>query len=1061
MTCHEEGCKGLVLTVSVYDPSECSAWAAPNIHVNCEGKGACQQMRLKTYSPSTITVTGDALDALLHFDAQLGPKAILNLNCVKSNACLDVSIRAQEAGSEVMLSCQESEACHVVDLYCTTISVSSHTNCPTSCQTPDACDAVHYHPAFTPAPVDTPVPHTAVPTAVPTPVPETDVPTSVPTDVPTSVPTAAPTPSPPGETLIPETDAPPTAVPTAVPTDVPTAVPDTAVPTSAPTAVPTAVPETAVPANSSTPAPKPSLSTVAPQPNTTASPDGSDTGHNSSEPGAAEYPPEYLVSGGPLDITIALAWATATVASALPAAGAVGRVCALLHGAGCRIDTPDGRLEWFVSPTRMSLGTHPNRYYLGAVVGNAAVSSSIIAVFYVLDRCRKRGSFRLFGMSLVPVYILLPATMVCSLQLVFRWGRAPSGVGLVGALGALMCLALPLLLNRWVLTAARFKANMSADPQASECEGWSHTLRIFVFSEKMWVSVPFGKEFVGKFRACFETYKEPMRRFLLFDMAFSLLVGSVMAWTAEDRAMCDIRNVVATVLCVAYTLCLACWAPHLSNYDNYTMLGFSIATAAAYTLSTVSVLADGGSFPSPPANMSQEIPPPSSVSLRYSEGLFVGVLLAVAMKCVGDVASLWFGGLERRRKGEEWEDDLDGSNCGSDEMMNTKERLDEPSVFGVNLKQRFVDGGRSIEMGNVSEDLLVPQVTHVSLMDQPPRVSVTPLAPLQNSTATLPSCVSERRERSSTFAASHKSDEDDEDDDDDCSLDESFSENPLGTHVDPLAPPTKPRPQSTLGVASADKRGFSRRRGATSIVHAPFGLSVAGRRATTVERPTASDALGSAAEHAAARAAVEDCVSASEASRSSSPHSGPSLAQPLLSSDSSAALISPTSQHSRSSPVSLSKSTPQALVPRTSGRLLCNRQSSGYFDTEALSGLFPPGPVPAATTPSRRQSLVPILAPGVVALPGTTVSPSGGQVSSSALTGVSRLIGTPTLAPVGSPAAQRARTSSSFSLAPSGSAFACLSPTLSPVALTPSRVPKIQSPVPSSALLGAEAGTVL
>ena len=366
------------------------------------------------------------------------------------------------------------------------------------------------------------------------------------------------------------------------------------------------------------------------------------------------------------DMIISVAMVGALVGSFVvmspSSAGTLVRIALLMNEMECRAPQYVGdRLGWALHPLGFPIGDHENRYYYGAVVWNMSAIFAIFLVFSVFTMLRSNTTIRAY--AVVPVYFLLPPTVLCGLRLAVFADLAPTRVCILGLGAATFCMILPLLINRRVFHTKVFKADFSKDPEASKSKIYK-----FFFGSEMWTSRFFGRLFLAKNRAYFELYHDTMRKFVLADVSASLLLAAILSWHPVGPSdECIARNTVATGV-----LCLFCIAtllarPYIAAYDN--LFAGLVSTILAST-AVVGTMEMSGS---------------QSWVSGLPKGLLIGAALLAIIKSLCDVVLLFKGSRRgRRKRGDDCDADED-DNCDGLVCCDTAINAEEMQELGASL----------------------------------------------------------------------------------------------------------------------------------------------------------------------------------------------------------------------------------------------------------------------------------------------------------------------------------------------------------------------------------------
>ncbi|KAJ9446760.1 hypothetical protein DIPPA_07191 [Diplonema papillatum] len=151
---------------------------------------------------------------------------------------------------------------------------------------------------------------------------------------------------------------------------------------------------------------------------------------------------------------------------------------AVLKNLNCEvqdIDLTDAEpLDWELHPMGFPLGNTQQRYYLGAVVGNATILLAIVALQLAASlffRCRDGGSFfeagasvRYPSLAFIPLLFLYQGTTLAAVNLVYRPGNGDGLSTTVGYLALAGSGWIPFALYWYLLRPEVFAANTVEDP---------------------------------------------------------------------------------------------------------------------------------------------------------------------------------------------------------------------------------------------------------------------------------------------------------------------------------------------------------------------------------------------------------------------------------------------------------------------------------------------------------------------------------------------------------------------------------------------------------------------
>ena len=405
-------------------------------------------------------------------------------------------------------------------------------------------------------------------------------------------------------TLIPETDVPDTTAP-----------PTSAPPTSAP---PTSAPDTSLPA---TPWPDTSLPGTA-QPSTAPDPGGSEfslsppTTEGPSLPGTRpekEELPAAAHTVPKLALSIASISAIASSAASPTAAVAVGKLVLVSGTMHCHMEDVDLNgtepLDWEHHPTGIPMGLGDKRYFMGAIICNMTAIIVGFALCWVFVTVRKCDT--VYGIMVIPSLFLLPGTLLSSVHVVFTGGIANPPQLLVGVLGTIVSLCLPLVLWERILKEDAFHATTVPDTTVPT------RLSRILFGNRAWVSLHSDTQFVSKYRVCFETYREEKRWFVLVEIGVIVGLAVLSVWK-PTASSCIVRNLFIVCLSCAYCGVVVVWGPHLMPIDNVISALNAIALAVAVSLMTATL-----------AHLSED-----SMHSRLQDYSLPNTLLEVSAYCV-------------------------------------------------------------------------------------------------------------------------------------------------------------------------------------------------------------------------------------------------------------------------------------------------------------------------------------------------------------------------------------------------------------------------------------------
>eukprot|EP01063_Lacrimia_lanifica_P039177 TRINITY_DN8541_c0_g2_i2.p1 TRINITY_DN8541_c0_g2~~TRINITY_DN8541_c0_g2_i2.p1 ORF type:complete len:1032 (+),score=93.13 TRINITY_DN8541_c0_g2_i2:45-3140(+) len=459
----------------------------------------------------------------------------------------------------------------------------------------------------TPAPITaapaTPAPITAAP-ATPAPITKTSTP-------PTSAPLTPSPETPAPRTRSPRTKAPPTPALTMTPK---TRAPRTPLPLRARfrPEPPTAVPLTASPP--STPAPRTPMSQTparpTPEPSTTAP----------IPVGAMPLTPAPTHLGVPEETKEKLRsvgrGASAASIVAGPAAGQAGKL-AIVRSFGCDMDDVDlgygEPLDFEFSPTGVALGDSRVRYLLGAVVMNIVLfvgcGVASLAITFAVHHCstgiswgEALGRAKTPGMLLIPFAFLLPGTSLAACRLLFF--PTASGVQgmMVGVIGLAFCIAGPSVMYKGVLARIPSSARAEMDEavhriavsqgKGAVLTGKKRAAYLFVFGDRIWVPHLGDPQFCEKYGLVFDSYKEGHSWLLQLEMAVTLLLSLFSVWKPGSATECAVRNMVITLLLLAFFVVLVVTRPFLAPLDNVVAVALSGTMALAVLVMSVAIGTD-------------------------------------------------------------------------------------------------------------------------------------------------------------------------------------------------------------------------------------------------------------------------------------------------------------------------------------------------------------------------------------------------------------------------------------------------------------------------------------
>eukprot|EP01062_Namystynia_karyoxenos_P080375 TRINITY_DN8648_c0_g1_i1.p1 TRINITY_DN8648_c0_g1~~TRINITY_DN8648_c0_g1_i1.p1 ORF type:complete len:1282 (+),score=207.74 TRINITY_DN8648_c0_g1_i1:135-3980(+) len=542
------------------------------------------------------------------------------------------------------------------------------------------------------------VPPTA-PTAPPEPgmVPPTARPSLPPSGLPSGGPSAAPAPPPGAPTRAPAPpSAPPSAAP-AVPSRAPSFAPVTpgsptaspAAPSSSPSAGLSMSPSAALslppsapgaPAVSPTVAPSrgaaptaPSATPAAPTALPAAGQGGQ--GGNGSAPSASPTAPatpapaaNASFSGGGLSeaqkktLKGGRTAAAAVSAASLGAAGAnVGKL-AILSNLDCEVEDVDlsgaEPLDWEFHPVQVPIGSHDQKYFVGAVVFNPLICIGVLLVLLCVaglqvTMCAQewpqaRGNMRSPGLVYIPVLFLLQGTSLSAGDLVYHPSTAL--LTLLGWVVLVACFALPGLLYWTLLRDKAFMASSVSDPrlcqgaaefvaesggdQHAQLSGWKRKAYLFCFGPKIWVSTHPPTYFAEQYGVCFESYREGRQWFCCVEQGSVLGVSALAAWRPEDEAPCHIRNTLLCLLFAIFIVLVVRLRPYASRLDFVVSVTLAVMMLLAILSITISIMVGGS---------------PGLLTIA-AINLFASCVL-LAAKCVWDIVAYSIDMKIGRRRG--------------------------------------------------------------------------------------------------------------------------------------------------------------------------------------------------------------------------------------------------------------------------------------------------------------------------------------------------------------------------------------------------------------------------
>ena len=496
-------------------------------------------------------------------------------------------------------------------------TIAPPTNAP-----PTAAPPTNAPPTSTP-PTNVP-PTRAPPTNVPpTDSPATDVP---PTNVPpTNTPEAPPTNAP--ATNAPPTEAPPTSAPAteAPDTDVPaTDAPDTSTPATV--APPTGVPPTDAPATAAPRTEVPETSapdTTVPETGapTTAAPKVPSAPQTTTPATAVPSTESPVVLGSKVGGVVAAKEAknVASVASSVsPTSGA--RISVVMK-MDCKVEDVDLNhtepLDFEFHPLGIAIGDHAHKYFLGAIVCNTGLIIAFLGVNYGVallqvsllgvDMGTALYYVRAPGLVYIPLVWLMMGTSISAANLAIFGSRAPLPVAIVGWVTLAACVVVPVVIWACILRPGRFRAKAMPDPRLDQLaaaeagkeaenvlSGWRRSLYIFVFGHEVWVQSDGRQDyFVEKWGMFFEVYKGGYHWFSVVEIAQILLIALMSVWKPHTFAVCVARNVLLSVILLAFFVAIVYLKPHNALFDYWVATAMSGFMFVAVLLMTIAISMKG------------------------------------------------------------------------------------------------------------------------------------------------------------------------------------------------------------------------------------------------------------------------------------------------------------------------------------------------------------------------------------------------------------------------------------------------------------------------------------
>ncbi|KAJ9468409.1 hypothetical protein DIPPA_33099 [Diplonema papillatum] len=431
---------------------------------------------------------------------------------------------------------------------------------------------------------------------------------------PETLPPATDFPAPPGSTEVPSrTDAPARAPGTAAPAGyAKTGAPDLA---GSGTASPTADPggETGPPGVSGSPfagswVPKVAGNGTAP----TAEPGGKSQSATGEEDGAEAAG----IPAGLKDSAEAVITGTSAVSVSAAKLAALMRFDCQVED----IDLGEDPLDWEFHPLHFGIGDSPQKYFIGAVVGNVLIVLGFLAINYLVVY----GSMRVFnvtrevavfvarapGLVYIPCMWLLTGTAMAGSYLALG-SKSTGFMTILGLVALLVCAAMPISIYYMILRPSCFYAVAVADPKidAAAAElvheadvkgvswqhkgvltGWKRTLYVLAYGEQVWVrsaaAPPYWVEAYGLF---FEQFRKGYQWFGLAEMSQVFLIALLSSWRPGSFSSCMGRNALLSVLLLAFFASVVYLRPYNSHCDQFAASLMSGFTFVAITSMTISI----------------------------------------------------------------------------------------------------------------------------------------------------------------------------------------------------------------------------------------------------------------------------------------------------------------------------------------------------------------------------------------------------------------------------------------------------------------------------------------
>eukprot|EP01062_Namystynia_karyoxenos_P079269 TRINITY_DN8324_c0_g1_i6.p1 TRINITY_DN8324_c0_g1~~TRINITY_DN8324_c0_g1_i6.p1 ORF type:complete len:1340 (+),score=121.92 TRINITY_DN8324_c0_g1_i6:78-4022(+) len=276
--------------------------------------------------------------------------------------------------------------------------------------------------------------------------------------------------------------------------------------------------------------------------------------------------------------------AVATAEAVSRVAGPAGSRVAILLVLNCLVDDLDleenERIDLEFHPLRAPLGSHHQRYFVGAIFFNTLITVAVTLALCaaVIVRGRMHGgrgipmdvnaqaAFRFPSFPFIPYEYLAQGTALSAANCAFFPSRGAPGTQLLGIF-TLFALASSLPLIWWrCLSGAHLQATVTRDHWMSEREGswgpWRRRAYHLVYGRGVWASM--GVKYTERYGLLFESYGPGKEWWLIPEVGHLIVIALFAAWRPGDRFACDARNFLVTGMLLLYLMGLIYSRPFLS-----------------------------------------------------------------------------------------------------------------------------------------------------------------------------------------------------------------------------------------------------------------------------------------------------------------------------------------------------------------------------------------------------------------------------------------------------------------------------------------------------------------